>query len=315
MVSSRVDPQTAKAPPVSMDLVRLFVQVAAKGSIAAAARELDVSPSLATRRLVALERALKTRLFQRTTRSVKLTEGGGIALRWATDALENYARVSDDLAAAEGRPAGLIRIAATEYAAMVVLPRFLAQFGVRFPQIRFSIATTDSIVKLVEEGYDVALHSGLVPDANVVGVRLRDVRRILCASPVYLRRRGVPSKLKDLTQHDCLVHGPTEPKNWFFKRRQRLTGQAVNAYVTLDDHLALVAMARSGLGIIRVSLNAVREDLHSGQLVQVLPEYECVYPTGELPGMWIMYPNRRLPFRTRVFVDALTRYLRNGLGA
>lgn len=293
-----------------MDLLRLFIQVAEKGSIAAAARDLDVSPSLATRRLAALERALKTRLFQRTTRSLKLTEGGAIALRWAAGALENYAQVSDDLAASEGRPAGLIRLAATEYAAMVVLPSFLAEFGARFPQIRFSIATTDSIVKLVEEGYDVALHSGLVPDADVVGVRLRDVRRILCASPDYLKRRGVPSNLKDLAHHNCLVHGPTEPRNWFFRRRQRLTGQAVNPYVTLDDHLALVAMARNGLGIIRVSLNAAHDDLRSRRLVQILPEYECVYQTGELPGLWIMYPNRRLPFRTRVFVDALTRHLR-----
>ena len=147
-------------------------------------------------------------------------------------------------------------------------------------------------------------------NTNVVGVRLRDVRRILCASPDYLKRGGVPSNLKDLSHHNCLVHGPTEPKNWFFRRRQRLTGQAVNPYVTLDDHLALVAMARNGLGIIRVSLNAVRDDLRSRRLVQLLPEYECVYQTGELPGLWIMYPNRRLPFRTRVFVDALTRHLR-----
>jgi DNA-binding transcriptional LysR family regulator len=293
-----------------MDLVRLFARVAELGSIAAAARELDISPSLATRRLAALERALKTRLFQRTTRSVKLTEGGAVALKWAKEALESYSQVSDDLAAVEGKPAGLIRIAATEYAAMVLLPDFLADFGRRFPLIRFSVSTTDRIVKLVEEGYDVALHSGLIPDVNVVGIRLHDVQRILCASPGYLKRKGVPSGLEDLAAHDCLVHAPTEPKNWFFRRDKRLFGQSVNPYIMLDDHLALVALARSDLGIIRVSLNAVREDLRSGSLVRVLPEYECVYSTGELPGMWIMYPNRRLLFRTRVFVDALTQYLK-----
>ena len=300
----------SKTPPVSMDLVRLFVCVAERGSIARAARELDVSASLATRRLAALERALSTRLFQRTTRSVKLTDAGAITLKWAKEALENYAQVSDDLAAAEGQPTGLIRIALTEYVALTLLPKFLADFGRRFPQIRFSIVTTDSVVKLVDEGYDVAVHSGLIPDATVVGIRIRDVQRILCAAPEYLKRKGVPRRPEDLAAHDCLVHAPTEPKNWFFRREQRLMGQALNQYITLDDHLALVALARSGLGIIRISHNAVREDLRAGRLVRILPDYQCVYSTGELPGMWIIYPNRRLPFRTRVFVDALTRHLK-----
>lgn len=296
-----------------MDQLRLFVRVADLGSIAGAARGLDVSPSFATRRIAALERALDTRLFQRTTRSVKLTEGGAIALKWAKAALEQYTQVADDLAAVESRPSGLIRVALTEYAALVFLPEFLTDFGRRYPEIRFDITTTDDAVNLVNEGYDVAVHSGLIPDASFVGVRLRDVQRVLCASSAYLERMGLPRRLEDLAEHNCLVHAPTEPKNWFFKRDKRVIGQSLNQYIMVDDYLVLIELARSGLGIIRISRNVVREDLRSGRLIQVLPEYQCVYSTGELPGMWIIYPNRRLLLRTRVFVDALTKYLRKAL--
>lgn len=304
---------SAKSPRVSMDLLRLFARVADLGSIAGAARELDVSPSFATRRVAALERALSTRLFQRTTRSVKLTEGGAIALKWAKSALENYAEVADDLAAVEGRPSGLIRVALSEYAALVFLPKFLSDFAHRYPDIRFAITTTDSIVKLVDEGYDVAVHSGLIPDASFVAIRLRDVQRILCASPAYIERKGLPRRLEDLSEHNCLVHTPTETKNWFFKRGKRVMGQSLNQYILVDDYLVLIELARSGLGISRISRHAVREDLRTGRLVQILPEYQCVYSTGELPGLWIIYPNRRLLLRTRVFVDALTQYLEKSL--
>jgi DNA-binding transcriptional LysR family regulator len=304
---------SGKSPRVTMDLLLLFVRIAELGSIAGAARELDISPSFATRRVAALERALGTRLFQRTTRSVKLTESGGIALKWARNALENYSKVTDDLAAVEGQPSGLIRVALGEYAALVFLPKFLSDFAHRYPEIRFTITTTDSVVKLVDEGYDVALHSGLIPDASFVGIRLYDVQRILCASPGYIQHRGMPKRLEDLSEHNCLVHAPSEEKNWFFEHNKRLMGQPLNQYILADDYLVLIELARNGLGIIRISHNAVREDLRSGRLVQILPEYQCVYPTGELPGMWIIYPNRRLLLRTRVFVDALTKYMEKAL--
>lgn len=306
----------ASAPrsvPVNLDLLRLFDRVAVLGTIAAAARELRLSPSLATRRLAALERSLGTRLFQRTTRSIKLTEGGGIALKWSRSVLAGHAQVADDLAAVQGRPSGQVRVALSEYVALTFLPTFLSAFAPRYPEIRFVFTTTDSVVKLVEEGYDVAVHSGLIPDASFVGVRLRDVQRVLCASPDYLARRGTPGSVEDLARHACLVHAPTEPANWFFRRGRRLVGQPLDPYLQADDYLVLAEMARRGLGILRISRNVVREDLATGRLVQVLPEYQCVYPTGELPGIWVIYPNRRMLYRTRVFVDELTAFLEKAL--
>jgi LysR family transcriptional activator of dmlA len=302
---------TVLTPRVSLELLELFERVARAGTISAAARALNLSPSLATRKLAALEAAMKARLFERTTRRVRLTEAGATALVWARHVLEGYEQLSDDLGTLQGQPSGTIRLALNEYVASVLLPPFLEAFSRRYPEIRYDITNTDAIVDLGEGGYDVAVHSGHIPDSSVVGIRLRGVQRILCAAPSYLARRGRPTRLEELADHACLVHTPTEPGHWFFKRGKQVIGQPVNAAIVADSYLPLLEFARCGLGIIRVSRAAIQADLASGKLVPVLPEFQCVYPAGELPGIWILYPNRRLLRRTRLFVDELAAYVRD----
>ncbi len=304
--ASGSDKSAALKSPVTMELLRLFSDVAEAGSIAAAARRSNSSPSLATRKIAALERALKVRLFERTTRSVKLTEPGRTALAWAQDTLASYEELGDDLASLVARPAGLVRIAINHYAATVYLPPILERFCHEYPDIRLSITATDSPVSMVQEGYDLAVHSGRVPDASVVGVRVNAFRRVLCAAPAYLARRGTPTRVEDLSQHDCLVHSTNEPANWFFKRGKRLVAQPVKPFIETDTHLVLVELARRGLGIARISSNVVKDDLQSGRLVELLPKFESVYSNGELPGLWILYPNRKVLYRTRVLIDYIT---------
>jgi LysR family transcriptional activator of dmlA len=301
-------PRDAKAP-VTMDLLRLFSDVADTGSIAAAARRGNSSPSLATRKIAALERALKVRLFERTTRSVKLTEPGRIALDWARQTLASFDEVGDDLASLVARPAGTVRIAINHFAATVYLPPILERFARDYPEIRLAITATDSPVSLVQEGYDIAVHSGRVPDAGVVGVRVNAFRRVLCASPAYVARRGKPASVEDLSHHDCLVHSTNEPTNWFFRRGKRLIAQPIQPYIETDTHLVLIELVRRGLGIARISHNVVKDDLASGRLVELLPQFESVYSNGELPGLWILYPNRKVLYRTRVLIDYLTEAL------
>jgi LysR family transcriptional activator of dmlA len=298
---------------VTLDLLELFVEIHATGSISAAARKLGLSPSLATRKLAALERGMDASLFQRTTRKVRLTEGGQVALEWAKRALGDYTDVAENLADLKGRPAGVIRIALSDHAAAVFLPPFLKEFAPRFPKIRYQLATTDHLVNPLEHGYDVVLHSGLIPDSSLIGVQIHAVHRVLCATPEYLARRGVPLLPPDLTLHDCLAHSPSEPNTWYFQRDGKLTTQVVAPFLAADSHLALVEFARRSLGIARISRMPVRDDLRNGRLVQVLPEYQCVHQNGELPTVWILYPDRRLLRRTRVFVDAFTTYMKRAL--
>ena len=305
------DKTAALKAPVTMELLRLFSDVAEAGSIAAAARKSNRSPSLATRKIAALERAFKVRLFDRTTRSVKLTEPGRTALAWARQTLESYEVVSDDLASLVARPAGVVRIAINHFAATVYLPPILEKFCREFPDIRLSITVTDSPVSMVLEGYDLAVHSGRVPDASVVGVRVNAFRRVLCAAPAYLKRRGTPTRVEDLSQHDCLVHSTNEPANWFFRFGKRLVGHPIKPYIETDTHLVLIELARRGMGIARISLNVVKEDLATGRLIELLPKFESVYSNGDLPSLWILYPNRKVLYRTRVLIDYLTQALKH----
>ena len=299
----------AQKSPVSLDLAKLFTLVARIGTIAGAARALDMDASLATRKLAQLEAALGARLVERTTRSLKLTEAGRVALAWANEAVESFENAADEVASLQERPSGVVRLAVAQYTALQYLPRLLAEFCADYPEVRLVLSTTDSLVNLVDDCYDVAIHSGQIPASGMVGKRLRQFQRILCATPDYLAARGTPTKPEDLASHDCLVHSANEPRNWFFRRGASLVSQPVRARVESDNYAVLLELARQSLGILRVSENLVLEDIRAGRLVQVMPAYKCVYPNGELPGLWILYPSRRLPYRTRLFVDFMVKSL------
>lgn len=298
---------------IDLQLLALFVTIARSRTIAAAAREFNMSPSLATRRLAALERALKARLFQRTTRALHLTEAGRSTLAWAEPVLAQYDRLTDELSWREQAPEGLIRLAVSDYAASVLLPGFLADFMKRYPRISYDIRTTDHLVNPVEREFDVAIHSGFLPDSSLIGIPVRPVQRILCASPAYLAQAPALATPADLLSHVCLAHGATENVEWFFERDGTVAGQKIEQRLCVDSFLALLRFALEGIGIIRISQNVVRHHLKDGSLVQVLPAWRCVQARGELPSMWLIYPNRRLPYGLRTFVTEVQGYLESSI--
>ena len=294
---------------ITLTQIRLIQQVARLHNITAAGRELGMSGSLASRQIATLERQLGVRLFQRTTRSIRLTEAGEHALEWANQTLQGFVRLNDLMTTMTQTPRGVIRLAVNYYAADAYLPRMLAEFCNLYPDIKLSIITTDDLMDLVAEGIDVAVHSGRIPDSSMIGVRIREVHRILCASPAYLEQYGTPAGINELGEHRCLIHSSNEPVNWFFRHGDRTVGITVRSALEANNHNVLLEFARHGLGIARLGRNTVRADIEAGRLVQLLPDYACVYPSGELPNVWILYPNRRLLYRTRVLVDFLSEKL------
>lgn len=298
-----------RPPVVSSELALLLVHVARVGTIAGAARALDMDASLATRKLAQLEAAFGARLVERTTRNLSLTEAGRVALAWATGAVAAFEGAADEVASLQTRPSGLIRVAVAQYTALEYLPPLLAEFCANYPQVKLALSTTDSLVNMVDGGYDVAIHSGQIPESSLVARRLREFQRILCASPAYVAARGEPRRPEDLEQHSCLVHAANEPGSWCFRRGTKLVSQPVRAHVEADNYAVLLELARRDMGILRVSENLVLEDMRAGRLVKVMPGYRCVYPNGELPGLWLLYPNRHLPYRTRLFVDFMVKSL------
>ena len=299
---------------IDLQLIELFLTIARSRTIASAARQFNISPSLATRRLATLEKALEVRLFQRTTRALHLTDSGRDALEWADLVLKSYANLKDNFSLRDQVPEGMIRLAVSDYAASVLLPDFMHGFMMRYPKISYNIKTTDHLVNPVEQGFDVVIHSGFMPDSSLIGIPVRTVNRILCASPAYLKQCESLSSPSDLLHHTCLAHGATENLEWFFEKDGVIVGQTINQQLCIDSFLALVQFALKGLGIIRISQNVVREQLKSGALVQVLEAYRCVQPKGALPSMWVIYPSRRLPYHVRTLVTELQEYFETVMG-
>ena len=292
--------------------LRAFIAVAEGGSIAAGARTENISPSLASRRLAALESSLDARLFQRTTRKLQITEAGRTVLAWAKETLQQYASLVDELGAQQKRPIGVLRVACNEYTATRYLAQAIAPFRKSYPGVQFIVTLADEPIRLIDNGYDLVIHAGRLPDSNLVGRRIRSYRRILCAAPEYIERHGVPERPEDLSRHSCLAHSRTEPRNWFFRGLDgdTIIAQAINSTVQANAYLMLIDLALAGSGILRISGAMVSAHLKSGALVRVMSDYTCIDGAGDDPGFWLIQPDRRLPYRVRLFANHLIKHLR-----
>lgn len=293
-----------------IDLLQLFVAVAETGSIASAARHLDISPSTASRKVAALEREFGTQLLIRTTRTLKLTEAGQALLRWARATVAGYHEVDDALGALQNTLAGTIRIACNDYAAINHLPPLLKTFSARHPGIRFSVSTTPRPEQLLEASCDLVLHIGPRPDVDVVARKILDYTRCLCAAPDYLMQYGTPQTIADLGTHRCLSHSGGEAREWAFMSEGQLVRQTIDPFIEIDSYTSIFRLAVAGLGVARLAELALQDAFASGRLVKVLPDLTGVFPDGEPAGMWLLFPERKVLQRTRLFADYLAREIR-----
>ncbi len=297
---------------ININPLRLFVKVAETESIAAAARQLDIAPSIASRQIAALERAFKTKLLTRTTRRLSLTPAGATLLEWARTTVEGYEEVADELGAMQHRPSGVIRLASNDYAAVTYLPSILQNFCSRYPEVRIQLSTSTDPTKLLASVYDLAIHAGRMPEANLIGRRFRQYRRRLCATPAYLATKGHPKSPADLASHDCLTHAASERLHWSFEHGGEIVTQTIQPFVESDNYLVLKELAFKGVGIARLAEELIKEAISVGTLVEVLPDYKCVYADGALPAMWMVFADRRILRRTRLLADFIVEELAHG---
>lgn len=294
---------------INLSLLQLFVRVAETGSIAAAARQLDIAPSIASRQIATLERAFSTKLLIRTTRHLSLTPAGHTLLEWAKPMIRSFEEVTDEIGAMQHRPSGVIRLASNDYASVLYLPEILKKFCRKYPDVRVQLSNTTEPARLLAGECDLALHAGRMPDVNLIGRKVRQYRRYLCASPAYLARKGTPRAVADLADHDCLVHSASERLNWSFEHSGQVLTQVIQPYIEVDNYQVLTQLATSGMGIARLSESAARGPFTTGDLVELLPDYKCVYADGGLPAMWIIFADRRILHRTRLLADFMAAEL------
>lgn len=280
--------------------MRVFVRVARLGSFAAAARELRLSTSAASRRVSELERALGARLIQRTTRQLKLTEEGAAYLERSERILEEIDELESTLADRRVAPRGRLRVAAgVSFGQEQILP-LLPAFLARYPDLVVELELSDRFVDLVAEGIDVAIRIGRLADSSLVARRLATSRSVLCASPAYLRRAGDPATPAELSQHPCVVDR-NAPRAWTLVGADGSHQVVPEGPLHVNSAHAVRDAVLAGIGIGLVPLFVAGANLADGSLAPVLPSFKL----GAV-GVHAVYPHtRQLSPKVRHWVDHL----------
>jgi DNA-binding transcriptional LysR family regulator len=283
--------------------MQVFVRVAALGSFSAAARVLNLSQTMVTKHVAALEERLGVKLLHRSTRKLVLTEGGRTYLAACERILAEIDEAETSASLDRIEPRGTLRLnVPLTFGFRQVVPA-LSEFSRIYPAVSFDLGLADRYVDLMEEGWDMAIRIGRLKDSSLVARRLAACRTIVCASPAYLKERGVPQDLDDLAQHNCL--GYTLPSaigadRWAFGSDGDIV-VPIRGNLRANNGDALLAAALAGQGLIYQPTFIVSDSLREGSLVPVLTGY----PTYE-PAIHAVLPSgRQAPAKVRAFVAFL----------
>ncbi|WP_411849768.1 LysR family transcriptional regulator [Stenotrophomonas sp. LGBM10] len=284
-----------------MTAMNVFVEVVERGSLTAAAEALEMSRAMVTRYLAEVERWLGARLLHRTTRRISLTAPGEAALLRFRQMLAIGEELHGELANDNPEPHGLIRVTASVSFGQIHLAAAVADFVRRHPLTRVELLLVDRVVNLVEERVDIAVRISRAIDPALIARRLAPCRSVLCAAPSYLAERGVPTTADELASHNCLTHHYVGKSVWHLQRDGRAIAVAVGGNISANEASLLLEAVRAGAGIAMLPTYQIGPLLRSGELVEVLPDYEV-----EGLGIHAVYASRRqLPTIMRSFLDFL----------
>lgn len=281
-----------------------FVEVVARGSLSAAARAEGIAPAMIGRRLDALEARLGVKLLQRTTRRLVLTDEGSAFLEDCQRILAEVGDAESAISEHSMRASGHLTVSAPagfgRQHVAPLLPSFLAEHR----DVTINLNLSDRVIDLVAEGVDVAIRIASLDDSNLVGVKLADNRRVVVASPAYLKRHGRPRQLADLARHNCLpISSEGSQRGWTFMDEGKTVTLKVGGNMVCNDGAVLHAWALAGKGLAWRSMWEVGGQIASGELVTVLDEFAA--PGNDVHAVFAQ--RRHLPLRIRAFVDFLRR--------
>ena len=297
-----------------MDRLRameVFVEIVRRNGFAKAAEALDTSPANVTRYLNDLEAHLGTRLLNRSSRRMSLTESGEALYERARAILEDVAEAEALSSMATLHPRGTLRINAPVSFGVLHLAPLWPRFLARHPDIELDVALSDRVVDIVEEGYDMAIRISCVTANTHAARKLAASRNVVCASPDYVRRRGMPHTPDDLLEHDCIGYrySATADEWHFLDAGGRAHAVKVPCVMHTNNGDTARTAAIGGAGVIWQPQFIVGADLWEGRLVEVLPGYR-------MPDIDILalYPSRRhLSAKVRVMIDFLVESFRGSL--
>lgn len=284
--------------------MRFFVRVVETGNFSKAARQLDLAPTSVSRQVAALEDELGLRLINRTTRRQRLTEAGVLYYDRVKQILSDIDTANLAVSTLEATPSGTLRVTAPITFGRLYVVAALSGFLARYPDLRVSLTLTDSVADLVEEGYDVAIRIGELPDSRLIARKLASTERLICASPAYLKRAGIPLRPSDLEEHNCLTfQTATDDAVWRFTGRDGASDIRVTGDFFTNSADAMRTAALEGLGLARVPAWLVSRDIQRGALNVVLTAYSATPAALSIHALHAH--NRHLSPKVRAFVDFL----------
>jgi LysR family transcriptional regulator for bpeEF and oprC len=287
---------------IDLNDLRTFEKVASLRSFSAAARALGLPKSSVSRSVARLESELGTRLLQRTTREVELTESGTVLKGRCIDLLSRVGETIDQVSKLSTGPRGLLKISAGIGFGLNVLSELLPQFLERYSNVDVAVELTSRSVDLVAEGVDVAIRMGPMRDSNLVARRLGTIRRYMCATPAYLERRGSPSTLQEVHEHDIVEMPGVDgrPRCWTFSNSVGETAEIqAQPRLSINDPLTIHRLVVNGAGIGCLSGYLCVPQFETGRLVRLFPEWTM--PVVEVNA--VFPSSRELSPTVRAFVD------------
>lgn len=288
---------------MNIEHIKLFIRIAATHNISLAGSELRLSPAVASAHINKLEAELGVRLIHRTTRKVSLTEEGRAFLPHAEDVVSSVEAAQASVGMGNSFPKGTLRIAApASFGRMHILPA-LTGFLALYPDLNVDLKLSDSIVDLVEGGFDIAIRNSALKDSSLIARKLASDTRILCSSPDYLAKFGEPASPEALSSHQCITLIGLD--NWAFHTPKGQVNIKVKGPLRTDNGEAVRDACVNGLGITISSKWSVYKQLEKGELTQILNEYPIATDTA----IWAVYPSSRLLApKVRAFIDYFSDY-------
>jgi DNA-binding transcriptional LysR family regulator len=287
-----------------------FARVVDAGNFSVAARQLGTTPSTVSRQIKRLEEALGTRLLERSTRSIRVTDSGAQIYRHCRDMVGAASGAVDVAGQAVGEPRGKVSVSAPISFARTVIHPLIPAFLRSWPDVDVQLVFDDREIDPLRDDVDIVIRLTRSPPPGLAARRLGSVKWLLCASPAYLDAHGMPAEPRDLARHECVYLGETvDDHRWHFRRGAETQTLDVRGRYIANDAGARLDAALLGLGIASLPDFTAADALRQGGLVQVLADWEFEARPYMGP-IWLLYPpNRFLPSKVRALIDHLATHL------
>ncbi len=291
--------------------MQVFVRVVETGGLSAAGRALGLAPPSVSRRISELEHLLGVKLLQRTTRKLNLTEAGETYYERAREVVRAVEEANLAVTEKRAEPSGTLIITVAASVAHRHVAPAVAAFHMQYPKVRVVMRVTDRVVDFIEEGVDVAIRIGRQKDSSLIARKVGEVRRVVCASPAYIKRSNPLKQPEDLVDHACLSYRSHAGTGvWRFRHGKEKFAIQVSGPFFSDDGETLVAAASAGLGLILVPEWLVGMEISDGRLVEVLSSFST--DPANTPLYAVYAPGPYTPPKVRTFIDFLAgRFSRN----